>query len=316
MRPTTTPLRLVNTYEAGEEWGIAAFVGGPIGGIGDGEELGTFQSVNCGDEVSFSPPPAPVPDGLLAGDHEQYLEDTLAAREIWDVGQAPAVENEPVHSALPSLVLVGCFDPITPVEHGRAVADTFSGSTYVEFGDRGHGSLGDECADDIAMAFLDSSGAQLDLQCVAELAGPRFVPTSAGDLGLGEVFTSGEPIISSFAPVSWTENEDGWLRDRSLLDFTSLLVEGFEDSTLDAELEAALSFYGPKLRRRTITDRAGVDWVVLDTVHLSDHVDLAMAEFDGTVIVITLTSGVAERADIVDIVDIVLLDILTATRLS
>ena len=303
--------RLVDTYEAGEDWGIASFVGGPIGGIGDGEELGTFLSVNCRDEVSFSAPPPPVPDHLLAGDHDQYVDDTLAACEIWDVGQAPAVENEPVHSDLPSLVLVGSFDPITPVEHGMAVADTFTASTFVEFGDRGHGSLGDECADDIALAFLDSPRDELDLRCVADLDGPQFVPTGPGDLSLGEVHTSGDPSISSLAPLAWIENEDGWLRDRSLLDFTSLLVEGNVDSTVDTELEAALSFYGPKVRRRSITDRAGVDWVVLDVVHLSDHLDVAMAEFDGTVIVVTLTTGVDERADIVDAI---LLDVLTATR--
>ncbi|MFP4512778.1 MAG: alpha/beta fold hydrolase, partial [Acidimicrobiales bacterium] len=43
--------------------------------------------------------------------------------EIWDVGAAPAVENEAVSSSVPTLVLAGSLDPITPPAWGRTVAD-------------------------------------------------------------------------------------------------------------------------------------------------------------------------------------------------
>lgn len=303
--------RLVDTYEAGEDWGISSFVGGPLGGLGDGDTLGTFLSVNCRDEIAFSRTPIPLPADVLAGDHEQYVDDNLNACEIWDVGRARAVENEPVHSDLPTLVLVGTFDPITPVEHAREVAATFTSSTFVEFGDRGHGTLGDRCADGIALAFLDAPDAELELDCVQQLDGPVFVPSGPGDLELVEITTAGDPTISSMAPFSWYENEDAWLRDRSLLDFAGLRVEGYTDSSVDAEVDALRTVYGREVRRRTTTDHAGLDWVVMGTVYLGDFVDIAVTEVDDVTMIITLTTAVDERTAVTDAI---WLDVLTATR--
>ena len=115
----------VMVNELNREPALVAFVGGPIGGIGDGETLGTFLSVHCRDEVAFESRPPAVAENVLGGDDVGYVEDQLAACEVWDAGRAPEVENQPVSTSLPTLLLVGTFDPITPVEHGRAVATGF-----------------------------------------------------------------------------------------------------------------------------------------------------------------------------------------------
>jgi pimeloyl-ACP methyl ester carboxylesterase len=71
-------------------------------------------------------------------------------------GASPALK-QPVTSPIPTLVLQGTFDPITPVEVGKAVAQRLDHAVYVEFPQVGHKIVDQSvCGQKIAAAFLDA----------------------------------------------------------------------------------------------------------------------------------------------------------------
>jgi pimeloyl-ACP methyl ester carboxylesterase len=93
----------------------------------------------------------------------------------WGSPPAPSAERGPVYSNVPSLILAGRYDPITPPEWGRIVAGWLPNSTMLEFPNLTHGVLSvDPCADRIAARFLDAPGEDPTEGCFGKLQPIRF----------------------------------------------------------------------------------------------------------------------------------------------
>jgi pimeloyl-ACP methyl ester carboxylesterase len=87
----------------------------------------------------------------------------------------PGAFNAPVTSDIPSLVLAGSYDPITPPAGTEAVARHLTNSTFLLVDPVGHGVTGyNACIDAIELAFLDDPSATLDTRCATEIAPPAF----------------------------------------------------------------------------------------------------------------------------------------------
>ena len=108
--------------------------------------LGAHLAVQCHEEVAFADP-AEVEAATVA---RPELAEQLAGQIVegrggfetcrrWPSGRAAPEEDQPVRSDVPTLILSGGFDPITPSEWGREVGRTLSRSTFVVFGSLGHG---------------------------------------------------------------------------------------------------------------------------------------------------------------------------------
>jgi len=141
-----------------------------------GEAIGMYLSVQCRDEGAFNPPEAIVPVRtfrVLDEDARETVRSFSEDCQTWGVPASPPVENAPVVSDLPTLVLAGQFDPITPPSNGRRAAETLWRSTFIEFPGVGHGALVSECARSIMAAFFDDPEAPVDQSCVVTMA-PRF----------------------------------------------------------------------------------------------------------------------------------------------
>jgi pimeloyl-ACP methyl ester carboxylesterase len=143
---------------------------------------GLFNSVECYEEVPFNSLDevravvAPFPDAVrdkLLWDVESVF-DTCA---VWQVGAADALENEAVTvSGIPTLILTGEYDPITPPASGRLAGETIAGSYFYEFPGVGHSAIdAGECPLDITLAFLDDPLTQPDGKCIASMQPPAFV---------------------------------------------------------------------------------------------------------------------------------------------
>jgi pimeloyl-ACP methyl ester carboxylesterase len=90
--------------------------------------------------------------------------------EAWQARPAPAVENEPVASAIPTLLIVGDYDPVTPPAYARLAAATLSSSQVVEFPGVGHVPyFARQCARNTVGAFFADPIATLDTGCVDAL---------------------------------------------------------------------------------------------------------------------------------------------------
>ncbi len=140
--------------------------------------LGMHYAVICAEDADFSPEDAPLQGvrPFLALDGRRSLEGYLERCNIWQVDQLDPAVDEPVVSDIPTLVLSGRFDPITPPEFGDVVARTLSQAYVYTFPDTGHAAVGSSaCADAILKAFLDNPVQTPDSSCIAESAGPRFI---------------------------------------------------------------------------------------------------------------------------------------------
>ncbi|MDE2835888.1 MAG: alpha/beta fold hydrolase [Chloroflexota bacterium] len=137
--------------------------------------VGMYYSTQCQNEIAFA-----LEERLTASvaanplfarmqDPEgTFARDVLESCRTWDVPASRAVENEPVRSDIPTLVLAGEFDPITPPALGMAVAANLSNVTFIEFPSIGHGVLNEgDCGRDVVVAFLDGDDAP-DASCASE----------------------------------------------------------------------------------------------------------------------------------------------------
>jgi pimeloyl-ACP methyl ester carboxylesterase len=141
---------------------------------------GTFFSVECREEARTSSRDATA---LQAASLAPPLGDILTADalgvydvcELWDSGTAGPDERAPVASDVPTLVLTGEFDPITPPAWGHRAAATLSASSVVDFPGVGHAVITQgECADGIVAAFIDRPEDPAEATCAAALPGVDF----------------------------------------------------------------------------------------------------------------------------------------------
>ena len=84
--------------------------------------------------------------------------------EQWHPHRAPAYVNEPVKSAIPSLVANGNFDPITPPANAEATVKHLDKAYYTVFPTDGHSVFG-TCYFGIVQDFLKDPDSQPDMSC-------------------------------------------------------------------------------------------------------------------------------------------------------
>jgi len=123
----------------------------------------TYMAVQCHDRAPFtSGPPADLSEfaSVIAAPPTSELCGP------WSVGSAPPEVGRPVESDIPTLLLSGGLDPITPAVYARGVAKGLSRATVVEQDGRGHGIwFGNGCIAEIVRSFVSDPGRQLDTSC-------------------------------------------------------------------------------------------------------------------------------------------------------
>jgi len=149
------------------------------GDISDSE--GMFNAVECKEELPFNNfdeavansagIPAPIHDYLVSS-----IENQFAVCEIYGLKPADSIENQAVRSDIPTLVLAGDYDPITPPSDAQIAAETLSSGYYFEFPGHGHGVTDtDDCAVSVIAEFLADPSVEPDGSCIADYEGPAFV---------------------------------------------------------------------------------------------------------------------------------------------
>ncbi|MCH2419521.1 MAG: alpha/beta hydrolase [Acidimicrobiales bacterium] len=123
---------------------------------GDPTSEGARLSSECADELPFNDA-----DPMLTGDP---LLDAVARGEVkvralcavWQVERSPDIVDWPVPSDVPTLILSGHLDPITPIAWARRLADRLGDAVLVESERWAHApSMSDPCAAHLVARFLD-----------------------------------------------------------------------------------------------------------------------------------------------------------------
>lgn len=93
---------------------------------------------------------------------------------VWRVASAPAAEREPVKSAVPTMLLSGGYDWLTPPAWAREAAKTLANSRNVVFRAQGHGVVvQDACAARLRDAFVEDPAPKRALPCRPDTS-PNF----------------------------------------------------------------------------------------------------------------------------------------------
>jgi pimeloyl-ACP methyl ester carboxylesterase len=175
----------------------------PLGNVGSlfvfdrSVSTGMYFSMTCAEDGNFDPN-AVDNTGIRPQVAERNVRDLKSLREtcaMWNVALLPASADAPIESDIPTLLLSGRFDPITPARNADDVARTLTNATSFVFPNTGHGAFQSEpCATGIVEAFLADPATKPDGSCVNMLQPPQFktradivpVPVLAQLLSLNE----------------------------------------------------------------------------------------------------------------------------------
>lgn len=141
---------------------------------------GMMFSVQCHEEIIFGSEEAyrasfaaldfPGVDRLI-----ELGELDITACAMWGAGDGGAVENEPVQSTIPTLVMAGEYDPITPPAWAAQTAAQLETAYFFEYPGLAHGaSRQHECAVTMLLAFLDHPTMRPDAACIDAMPAIQF----------------------------------------------------------------------------------------------------------------------------------------------
>ncbi len=150
--------------------------------INDTMSRGMFYSIMCGEDVAFTTRHALElsVQGLPFQAQPAFLDSSmslLSVCQFWGIKPVPAIQKEPVRSTIPTLILQGEYDPVTPPTNGILAAQTLSKSYFFLFPGVGHGviaSHASNCPNDIMNAFLENPTEKPDGSCISAMTEPFF----------------------------------------------------------------------------------------------------------------------------------------------
>jgi pimeloyl-ACP methyl ester carboxylesterase len=143
---------------------------------------GMYYAIVCAEDADFDPNEADLNDlqpqlASRIGYELQAMQDSCA---LWPVDQLPPDIDDPVVSDIPTLLLSGRFDPITPPAFAAAAANTLENGYNIVDPLASHGvAFGHNCINQITQDFLDNPDTEPDSTCLSSLTPLDTVPTSA-----------------------------------------------------------------------------------------------------------------------------------------
>ncbi|HEX5872898.1 MAG TPA: alpha/beta fold hydrolase [Longimicrobium sp.] len=149
-------------------------------GLAEGIFWGLQLSITCSEDVPFIDQAAAAAENAttLLGDY-RVREQTNACRG-WPTFSVPADYHQPFPTDVPTLLISGEHDPVTPVRWGTMAAAAHSNSLHVIVPHAGHGYgglQGTACLDSMVIRFYQQASVRgLDPSaCLAGIRPPPFV---------------------------------------------------------------------------------------------------------------------------------------------
>ena len=154
--------------------------------MGDGgffsSSEGMSNAIHCADGGTAAQARANLRDaaefpvlGSVLGDAETNRRRVALCKELGMPLRA-GEQYAAVQTDLPSLIIEGEMDPITPPPNAKVILPGFENGTYVEFPYAGHGpSRSVECGGVMLNQFFDDPQAKPDLSCIEEMEVPEMI---------------------------------------------------------------------------------------------------------------------------------------------
>lgn len=139
---------------------------------------GLMFAISCQQDLPAVGTSRPEAD-LAASERLDGFARTATQREIcaaWGLAPLPPAGTDHVRSDVPTLVLAGSYDPVTPPVWGRTTAEHLPNSTFVEFPGHGHDVTADNpCVAELEARFVANPTRVLDTSCADTAPRPSFV---------------------------------------------------------------------------------------------------------------------------------------------
>jgi len=254
-----------------------------------------YYSVECSSEFPFTTTAAikaatdKLPDSLKGFVGQ---DSTIPLCTMWKVNASPASENTPVVSDVPTLVVSGALDPITPPTLGALAAKTLKNGYFFTFKGYGQGVIpfGGNCPQSIMQAFVGDPATKPDGSCVDSLPGVVFeVPATKIEL---EPFSSTTMKVSGQKPKGWTQMSEGIFS----LGQNVLLLQAAPQ-----KLDAVLKLLTQQLKLDAAPDvkdtrTAGkLTWKLYEFQTQGVSINMALAESGSRTLIVLLQTSPADR---------------------
>jgi len=278
----------------------------------EGISLGLFISMMCHEQILETTPDQLQMAMAAPADIQEYAwlpffgnaQDVYRSCQSWRATGPRLGENDPVNADIATLIITGKFDPTTPPKYAQLVAAHLSHSYYFEFPNQGHTPTGADasgCAMDTVVAFLADPQVEPDRACINGLRPVSFILPYTGDppAALKAVGPGG---LSARVPSGWTDVGEGfYLRDNSPFDVTQVGIFPVP-ATTSADLlkwvsQKAWGYRGLDTAPIWASQRTanGLDWTLYTSTSLGRPADIAMADHNGSSIVVLAFSSVDEH---------------------
>lgn len=169
--------KLIHQLVNGDDRGIVetALSGRTLLG-GDRLAAGFFLSVTCTESEPYVSKDADAIAASTFGGNYRLMQQRAACKE-WPRGSVSGAHREPVKSDIPTLLLSGEFDPVTPPSGVEEVARHLSKGRHIVLRNHGH-PIGnaEACIGRMIGQFLDRASVDgLDVSCAATVPAAPFV---------------------------------------------------------------------------------------------------------------------------------------------
>lgn len=161
---------LIRTAEEGDYQPLGALMNS-AGAESNGIEAGLYMSVTCAEDM---------PRWTVSSEANQYLlgrdvrSEFDAACKLWPAGKMPADFATTPVLQIPTLMLSGDLDPVTPPSYVETIIKQFPNGRSLVLKGSGHGSMTRGCTSRLVGQFIDRGEAKsIDAKCLDSLG---FIP--------------------------------------------------------------------------------------------------------------------------------------------
>lgn len=143
--------------------------------------MGLTLSVLCSEDLARATPELLAEDGANDFIGSRTGDAFVDMCSVWPQAERPADWFEPVESDIPTLILSGELDPVTPPAWGEMAAETLSNSRHLVAPKGAHTIVGHTCANKLAAQFIKELDVNaLDASCLENQRAQPFILNSNG----------------------------------------------------------------------------------------------------------------------------------------
>lgn len=139
---------------------------------------GFYLCVTCTEDVPFIRKDEVKPITSSTFMNTYRIDQQQQACANWTKGIIPTGFLQPVSSSIPTLIITGSFDPVTPPSMAKEIAKTLTNSQLIEIPYMSHvfdGLSNEQCFDNLVIGFLNDPAKKLGhTQCIEKMLPPVY----------------------------------------------------------------------------------------------------------------------------------------------